>query len=165
MKLAFLATTAVTTITVLIPFSLANLARAQNCDEMLSIRDVVVVCENNDRNLEHHNAINQIYQEVLGRDVDAPGLKTWSRELEKNKRLKDVRRKIAKSREAQTLINQIYQEVLGRNVDSSGLKTFTKHLAKGWSQENVRQNIQQSDEARRKSLFSQTSVVPTTVGW
>lgn len=163
MKLAFFSTTAVTTSTVLMSFGLANLAIAQNCDEMLSIRDVVVVCENNDHYPERVNAINKIYQEVLGRDVDALGLKTWSRELEKNKRLKDVRHKIAKSREAQIVINQIYQEVLGRNVDASGLKTFTKHLAKGWSKEEVRQNIQQSDEARGKSLLSQTSVVPTTV--
>lgn len=164
MKLAFLATTAVTTTTVLIPLGLTNLARAQSCDEMLSIRDVVVVCENNDRNPDHYSTINKIYQEVLGREVDALGLRTWSRELEKNNRLKDIRRKIARSREAQIVINQIYQEVLGRNVDPSGLRTFTKHLAKGWSKEEVRQTIQQSDEAMRRSLLSQTSVGPTAFG-
>jgi hypothetical protein len=144
MKLAMLATTAITTL-LLIPSFAADSPKAQPCDEMLSIREVVVVCENEDRSDE----INKIYREILGRDAESEGLKTWSRKLERST-IKKIRREIAESQEAKMVLNRVYQEVLGRNVDPSGLKTYTKNLKKNWTLSDVRRDIQQSEEAMMK---------------
>lgn len=167
MKLNFLVTTAIATITLLSPLCLTDPAQAQECDEMLSVKDVLIVCEKNDQNSDHHDDINKIYQEVLGRDADSQGLVTWLRELSRSSTIRDIRSKVAKSREAKRVINQIYQDVLGRNVDPSGLKTYTTHLASGWSQTDVREHIQRSDEAMKRNSSSSVdsiSVEPLTVG-
>jgi hypothetical protein len=144
MKLGMLATTAITT-TFLIPAFSVGSANAQTCEEMLSIRNVVVFCKTSDRSDE----INKIYREVLGRDAEPEGLKAWSQELSKST-LRKIRREIAESDEARRALNRIYQEILGRNVDSSGLKTYTKNLKRNWSLNDVRSSIQQSEEARQK---------------
>lgn len=163
MKLNFLTTTAITTITLLIPLCLIDSAKAQECDEMLSIQDVVILCKSTDQNSDDYNDINKIYQEVLGREADPQGLRTWLSELNRNTRLKDIRSRIAKSKETKGVINRIYQEVLGRSVDPSGLKTYRSHLARGWSQNEVREHIQRSDEARKRNLFLSNSVEPATL--
>jgi hypothetical protein len=144
MKLAMLATTAITT-TFLIPAFSADSLSAEACEEMLSIRNVVVFCKSSDRSDE----INKIYREVLGRDAEPEGLKAWSEELSKST-LRKIRREIAESDEARHALNRIYQEVLGRNVDKNGLKTYTKTLKKDWSLNDVRSSIQQSEEARQR---------------
>ena len=144
MKLGMLATTAITT-TFLIPAFSADSVNAQACEEMLSIRNVVVFCKSSDRSDE----INKIYREVLGRDAEPEGLKAWSEELSKST-LRKIRREIAESDEARHALNRVYQEVLGRNVDNSGLKAYTKTLKKDWSLHDVRSSIQQSEEARQK---------------
>ncbi len=144
MKLGMLATTAITT-TFLSPAFSVGSANAQTCEEMLSIRNVVVFCKTSDRSDE----INKIYREVLGRDAEPEGLKAWSQELSKST-LRKIRREIAESDEARRALNRIYQEILGRNVDSSGLKTYTKNLKRNWSLNDVRSSIQQSEEARQK---------------
>ena len=144
MKLGMLATTAITT-TFLIPAFSVGSANAQTCEQMLSIRNVVVFCKTSDRSDE----INKIYREVLGRDAEPEGLKAWSQELSKST-LRKIRREIAESDEARRALNRIYQEILGRNVDSSGLKTYTKNLKRNWSLNDVRSSIQQSEEARQK---------------
>lgn len=164
MKLAFLTTTAISTITLLIPLCLIDSAEAHKCDEMLSIKDVVILCESKDRNSDYYDDINKIYQEVLGRDADSQGLITWLTELSRTTTLKDIRSRIAKSKEAKSVINQIYQEMLGRSVDRSGLKTYTNHLARGWSQNDVREHIQRSDEAKNRSLSVSAPVEPTSLG-
>lgn len=144
MKLGMLATTAITT-TFLIPAFSVGSANAQACEEMLSIRNVVVFCKTSDRSDE----INKIYREVLGRDAEPEGLKAWSQELSKST-LRKIRREIAESDEARHALNRVYQEVLGRNVDNSGLKAYTKTLKKDWSLNDVRSSIQQSEEARQR---------------
>ena len=164
MKLDFLATTAIATITLLIPLCLTDSAKAQNCDEMLSIKDVVIFCESNDLDSNYYDDINKIYQEVLGRNADSQGLITWLSELSKSTPLRDIRSRIAKSREAKSVINRIYQDVLGRSVDPSGLKTYTKHLARGWSQNDVREHIQRSDEAMKRSSSLSVAVKMNTLG-
>jgi hypothetical protein len=164
MKLDFLTTAAITTITLLLPLGLTDSAKAQECDEMLSVQDVVLVCENDEQNSAYHDDINKIYQEVLGREADSQGLITWLRELSRSTTLEDIRNRIAKSKEAKRVVNRLYQEVLGRNVDPSGLKTYTSHLARGWSQSDVREHIQRSDEARKKNPLFSVSLEPTMVG-
>jgi hypothetical protein len=102
-----------------------------------------------------YNDINQLYQEVLGREVDDSGFVTFSNTLEKGKSLNWVRKRLASSNEARAVITRIYQEILGRDVDQSGLKTYTTTLQRGWSLEQVRQDILDSPEARvRKQLLT-----------
>ncbi|HEY9653196.1 MAG TPA: DUF4214 domain-containing protein, partial [Coleofasciculaceae cyanobacterium] len=95
--------------------------------------------------------INQIYREVLGRDADVDGLKTWSDRLERSN-LRKVRREIAQSDEAASVLNRLYQEVLGRSVDRSGLKTYRKNLTRNWTLSDVRRDIEGSEEAMKKRL-------------
>jgi len=102
-----------------------------------------------------YNDINQLYREVLGRDVDESGFITFSNTIEKGKSLNWVRKRLASSTEAQYVITRIYQEVLGRDVDQSGLTTYTTTLQRGWSLEQVRQDVLDSHEARvRKQLLT-----------
>ncbi len=98
--------------------------------------------------------INDIYRDILGRDADYRGLRSWSREVEKGQSLSDIRREIARSREARERINQVYREVLGRNADPSGLDTWTDSLAGGSSLRDIRRQLQRSNEARNRTRNS-----------
>ncbi|MGA9380846.1 MAG: DUF4214 domain-containing protein [Phormidium sp.] len=92
--------------------------------------------------------IRDIYREVLGREPDNRGLRTWLGERRSGESLGEIRRDIARSDEAVTKINQIYREVLGRNVDRDGIRTWTNRLASGASIYEVRRDIENSPEAR-----------------
>ncbi len=107
-----------------------------------------------------YDDINQLYREVLGREVDPSGLTTFTKKMRQGKSLKWVRAQLARSPEAQSAVNWVYQEVLGRNVDPSGLKTYTKRLRTGWTIQEVRQDVAESEEAsNRKRFISQLSRV------
>ncbi|MFB2875499.1 DUF4214 domain-containing protein [Floridanema aerugineum] len=92
--------------------------------------------------------IRDIYREVLGREPDYRGLRTWLGERRSSDSLRDIRRDIARSDEAVARINQIYREVLGRDVDREGIRTWTNRLASGSSLSEVRRDIENSSEAR-----------------
>lgn len=92
--------------------------------------------------------IRDIYREVLGRDPDYRGLRTWLGERRSTDSLREIRRDIARSDEAVARINQIYREVLGRDVDREGIRTWTNRLASGSSLSEVRRDIENSAEAR-----------------
>lgn len=92
--------------------------------------------------------INQIYQEVLGRNVDREGIRIWTRAAEDGKSLDDIRQEIARTPEARNKINQIYQEVLGRDADPGGLQTWIGALEDGKSLNDVRRAIENTEEAR-----------------
>ncbi len=98
----------------------------------------------------YYRQLNQIYQEVLGRNADERGLRTYSRELERGKSWAYIRREIAESNEAAQVINRLYREVLGRDTDRNGLRTYQQHLADGWSLRDVQRSLQRSDEARSR---------------
>ncbi|MCA1992618.1 MAG: DUF4214 domain-containing protein [Coleofasciculus sp. S288] len=100
-----------------------------------------------------HNEINQLYREVLNREVDSSGLETYSEKVQKGKSLEWVRDDLAGSHEAKNIIRLIYQEILGRDVDPSGLKTYTKRLRRGWSMKEVRLDISDSREAHHRRQY------------
>ncbi|MFB2896209.1 hypothetical protein ACE1CI_25140 [Aerosakkonemataceae cyanobacterium BLCC-F50] len=101
--------------------------------------------------------INQIYIEVLGREVDFQGIVTWTKELERYRTLCDIRREIAYSREAEAAINQMYQEVLGRNVDRKNLEIWKNVLAKGTSLYRIRLYLEKyREEMEKKSQPNQS---------
>lgn len=155
MKLGLFAIAAIATTALLIPISLTDSAGAQNCvgEEGISIclsdnwqRDNSQRNNRQPDDPSEYDKINTIYRQVLGRDADFQGLRTWSRELQRGRSLRNIRHELAKSREAQDAINQIYWEVLGRNVGVEALQTWTKQLARGRTLAQVRQAIEGSTE-------------------
>ncbi len=95
--------------------------------------------------------INKIYQEILERDADYNGLRTYTNNvMNRNWSLNQVRKEVIDSRETQDKINQIYRDFLGRNVDSNGLNHYRGKLEGGWSMSQVRRDVASSDEARRR---------------
>lgn len=95
--------------------------------------------------------IEQLYQDVLGRNPDRRGLDTYvDRVADGSWDLLRVRRDLAESREAADAIDRVYREVLGRSADSSGLRTYQQRLREGWSLSRVRQSLADSNEARRR---------------
>jgi hypothetical protein len=95
-------------------------------------------------------AIEETYQEVLERDPDRGGMRTYQDRLADDWNIQDIREDIAESDEAEQAINRIYREILGRNADRNGLRTYQRKLGEGWSLDKVRRDISNSDEARRR---------------
>ncbi len=54
-----------------------------------------------------YKSINDIYRDVLGQDVSRNEFLRWSRAVERGQSIKDVRREVAQSLEAQAKINQM----------------------------------------------------------
>ena len=97
---------------------------------------------------EIYDEIDEIYQEVLGRDADRRGFRIYRQRLESGWSLQEVRRDIANSEEAEEAINSIYQQQLDRDADRRGLKFYKQRLESGWSLNQVRRHIATSEEAR-----------------
>ncbi len=118
--------------------------QCQNCRS----NSATIISQNrepNRRDLE--NAVNQIYQDVLDRDADYRGLRTWVQELENGANLQDIRREIVRSNEATQRIDEIYREMLNRRADSRGIRTWKQVLFDGGNLRDVRQGIAKSREA------------------
>lgn len=97
-----------------------------------------------------YRGINDLYRDVLGRQGDRRGIRTYAdRVLSGDWDFSKVRRELAGSREATQRINQLYREILRRDADRDGLKTYQRNLEQGWSLERVRRDLMESDEARR----------------
>ncbi|MBW4519333.1 MAG: DUF4214 domain-containing protein [Scytolyngbya sp. HA4215-MV1] len=141
-----------------------NLVSAESTIAQLSQGCIFGSCRSDDDNIYRdrgddndrydsrlEDEINNIYREVLGRNADRRGLRDYSRQVQRSGwSLREVRRDIAKSREAEDRINDIYRSVLGRNADRDGLKTYTNRLAEGWTLRQVRRDIGNSREARNR---------------
>lgn len=95
-------------------------------------------------------AIEEVYQEVLERNPDRGGMRTYQNKLADDWNIQEVREDVAESDEAENAINRIYRQILGRNADSGGLRTYQRKLGEGWSLDKVRRDINDSDEARRR---------------
>ncbi|MFB2939019.1 DUF4214 domain-containing protein [Aerosakkonemataceae cyanobacterium BLCC-F154] len=152
----------ISTSTFVVGLSLANPVEALDCgwQEILS----PILRGNRERERQSHlgklsdiEQINQIYIEVLGREVDFPGIITWTKELDRYRTICDIRRDIAYSREAEAAINQMYQEVLGRNVDRKGLEIWKNVLAKGTTLYRIRLYLEKyKEEMEKKSQPNQS---------
>ena len=146
----------------LLTFNLAKPVQALDCgwQELFS----PILRGNTERQRQSHlgklsdiEQINQIYIEVLGREVDFSGIVTWTKELDRYRTICDIRRDIAYSREAEAAINQMYQEVLGRNVDKKALETWKNVLAKGTSLYRIRLYLEKyREEIEKKSQPNQS---------
>ena len=136
----------------------------QNC--WVDNRTNVVVCEHQDRrddcsypeNRRYNDPyaeikinITAIYRQVLGRDPDPAGLRSYTERLLRDWDYSQVRQSLARSHEASQRINQLYLEILGRNADPEGLRTYQKHLETGWTLNQVREELIRSPEARSRN--------------
>jgi hypothetical protein len=75
--------------------------------------------------------INALYQQVLGRTVDASSLEIGEVDLAQGAQLGCIRSYLAtQDPESTAAINAIYEDVLGRAVDPAGLSTFQHSPAK-----------------------------------
>ena len=111
---------------------------------------------NNNRNWSNKNSniqteVNNLYVQVLGRNADANGLRSYVQVVNQGRSLAEVRRNLANSQEFNQSINKVYQEFLGRNVDNNGLQSYRNAVINGRSFEEVRNEIANSPEARNRN--------------
>ncbi|HEY9668030.1 MAG TPA: DUF4214 domain-containing protein [Coleofasciculaceae cyanobacterium] len=116
----------------------------------------------------YYNEINQIYREVLGREVDPNGLQTYSRRLERGDSLREIREDIAESSEAKDRIARIYRELLGRNPSGRTVRDYSRRLKDGWTLSDVRADLVGSDNFQdryrgRRAPIIQPPIVPPSV--
>lgn len=152
--------------TLLITIGLATPVRAEvQCRQSSAFR--ICIDETNwhsDRRIDNYADdyadINQIYREVLGRDADSNGLRTYSRKLDRGQSLRDIRTNIAESREARDVIKRTYRELVGRSANRSTLRDYTRSLARGWTLHDVRADIVGSDEFKSRVLTRKRGASP-----
>ncbi len=97
-----------------------------------------------------YDKLDDIYKDVLGRNIGRDGLRTYVRRLEQGWSLAQVREDVADSREAETALDQVYRRILGRSIDPAGFKTYRRKLARGSSLRDVARDLQKSKEARNR---------------
>ncbi len=89
----------------------------------------------------------QVYQDVLGRAIDATGLASWSPLLDEGISQQDVAADILATPEANTyLVQGLYTQLLGRPADPTGLAGWVGVLAQGGTVEQVKAGIMGTDE-------------------
>lgn len=115
--------------------------------------------------------INQLYQDILGRDAGQEGLDYWTQDNQGS--LDQIRDSIAQSTEAQGKIASLYQELLNRDITASGSDEFSTNASDetdasywlgegglagdhGATLDEVRSNIMLSDEYKALQGDGQT---------
>ncbi len=91
--------------------------------------------------------VGQMYQDLLQRSADAPGLAHWSAALDEGASPAQVALALARSPEGRVLqVQSLYQQFLQRGADPAGLADFTQALAAGQPLEQVAAEIVASPE-------------------
>lgn len=94
-----------------------------------------------------HRFIEQVYQQLLERSVDASGLANWSGMLDRGVSREQVVTFIQRSDEYLTkAIDNLYQELLGRNADAAGTAAHLGFLKEGGTIEQLRSAIVTTQE-------------------
>jgi TorA maturation chaperone TorD len=114
----------------------------------------------NRRTMRPEAIIRRAYQDILGRDPDPEGLRTYrSNIIDKGWSEQDVREALRNSPEyasggartasADRIIRRAYQDILGREPDPSGLETYRRNIVeRGWDEQDVRTALRRSQERR-----------------
>lgn len=89
-------------------------------------------------------AITSLYEQLLGRGVDAGGMDYWQDKMGKGATVGDVGNAISQSPEYK--IQQLYQSLLGRTADAGGLDFWVKQMNNGVSIDQIAAAIGQSPE-------------------
>ena len=100
---------------------------------------------------EAEQVVKALYQDVLGRSVDAGGLATWTEYITRTRDTSGLVRGIASSRERmQKLVAAQYQTALGRGPEPGGLAHWVAYLESGRGVYDLQVGIYASDEALQK---------------
>jgi predicted transcriptional regulator len=112
------------------------------------------------RGLRPDVAVRSAYQDVLGRDPDPEGLRSYSQKIRREGWTEqDVREALRNSDEyraqgfrnssADRIVRRAYQDVLHREPDPEGLENYRRQvLENGWEYHDVRQALARSSERR-----------------
>jgi len=115
------------------------------------------------RNLQPNAIVTRAYQDILGRDPDTEGLRSYrSKIVNEGWTEQDVREALRRSDEygatgatdfrtasADRIIRRAYQDILRREPDASGLESYRRNiLENGWDEQDVRQALRRSTERR-----------------
>lgn len=102
------------------------------------------------------NMIYQAYREVLRRNPDPDGLRTYRhRIIHEGWSMDQVVAQLQRSSEARSVdpraaITQAYREVLGRDPDPQGLAHYMARWRDGWTQGQIRDDLRRSAEYRNR---------------
>jgi TorA maturation chaperone TorD len=114
----------------------------------------------NRRGMRPEAIVRRAYQDILGREPDPEGLRTYrSNIIDKGWSEQDVREALRNSPEyasgaartasADRIIRRAYQDILGREPDPSGLETYRRNIIeRGWDEQDVRTALRRSEERR-----------------
>ncbi len=76
--------------------------------------------------------VRKLYRDLLGRDVDATGLATWTARLDQGTPQPELVRTLTSSLEYRRLrIRQAYVQVLGREPEAAGMQSWLERIAAG----------------------------------
>ena len=114
----------------------------------------------NRRGMRPDAIVRRAYQDILGRDPDPEGMRTYrSNIIDKGWSEQDVREALRNSPEyasggartasADRIIRRAYQDILGREPDPQGLETYRRNIVeRGWDEQDVRTALRRSQERR-----------------
>ena len=114
----------------------------------------------NRRGMRPEAIVRRAYQDILGRDPDPEGMRTYrSNIIDRGWSEQDVREALRNSPEyasggartasADRIIRRAYQDILGREPDPSGLETYRRNIIeRGWDEQDVRAALRHSQERR-----------------
>jgi hypothetical protein len=101
-----------------------------------------------------------IYRDVLGRDVDDAGLRTWMDAYSHGASRQAIAQAILNSAEAHVrVVDAVYADLLSRNADASGSSFWTANLNRGMTQAQLEAQIASSQEFI--SLVAQGDTAPS----
>ena len=114
----------------------------------------------NRRGMRPDAIVRRAYQDILGRDPDPEGMRTYrSNIIDRGWSEQDVREALRNSPEyasggartasADRIIRRAYQDILGRDPDPGGLETYRRNIIeRGWDEQDVRTALRRSQERR-----------------
>lgn len=87
------------------------------------------------------NQINDLYQNILGRQPDQAGADFWNQQLQAGTPIGDIRNAMMAAPEAQnrSAINSYYQNILGRPADEAGYGFWMNQAAQGTPMQDIQQ--------------------------
>jgi hypothetical protein len=107
--------------------------------------------------------VRRAYQDVLGREADASGLRNYRRRITEDdwseddvrdalRRSPEYRQKNTMTRErAEEVVRQAYRSVLEREPDAGSRGYVDRVLREGWTEQDVARELRKSDEYRAKN--------------
>ena len=130
------------------------------------------------RGVTAETIVRRAYQDILGREPDPTGLRTYrSKIVDEGWSEWDVRNALRRSDEyargaalslrtasADRIIRRAYQDILGRDPDPGGLENYRRLILEdGWDEHDVRQALIRSPERRQKRLEMSTQAAEQRV--